>query len=494
MSSADAAGMQSSATPAAKRKRFSYESYACNDECLRQMASQALQNFFGFADFKSDQQAAAVLAVLQRRDVVVSVPTGGGKSLCYQLPAVLHAGVSVVVSPLLSLIQDQLVHLAAKGICAASLNSTLPAAARLELNTDLCSAQPRTKLLFVTPEQIATTSFQIILQDLYKQGLLSLLAVDEAHCVSSWGHEFRRDYRKLGAFKRSFPSVPVLALTATATASVRRDIIEQLVLQCPVVVQASCYRPNLVYDVVFADDLPPNLTLLNDLCDYVRNLPLCGAPLCGIVYAHKRETCDTVATELRTQGFRAAAYHAGLNPSAREHVQRSWMQGQIEIVVATVSFGMGIDKAGVRFGCRVFCACVCGLFHNCLSDVILVFPPADPCWRAVGLWCITTWPPVWRPAIKRVGVLAVMASLHFAVSTTHCQIVTCMSISWVRMGRLHHSVKPPSPLWSRTVKQPHAAAKPHLPPTLAKRNYCNAESVIYAQILVVCLARLRLLP
>ncbi len=194
-------------------------------------------------------------------------------------------GVTVVVSPLLSLIFDQLEHLRAVGVAAASLNSTLAAAERARIEGDLSAAQPATRVLYVTPEQVATASFQRLLREMHGHSALRVFAVDEAHCVSQWGHDFRPDYLKLSVFKRLFPSVPVLALTATATPDVRKDIVRQLALRDPTLVQMPSLRGNLTYDVVFKDFIPARQSLIDHLADFIRDLPI-TQPLCGIVYTH----------------------------------------------------------------------------------------------------------------------------------------------------------------------------------------------------------------
>lgn len=299
-----------------------------------------LQAVFGHAGFRSAEQEQAVGAVLQRRDVLALMPTGAGKSLVYQLPAVCMAGITVVVEPLLALINDQLSGLQRKGISAASLNSTLadserdslyarllhgpaPAWAGAGQPADMAEdtegggagagaaggapampSPPPLKLIYVTPEMLATATFRQLLQDLQRRGRLALFVVDEAHCVSEMGHDFRPAYLQLGWVKRNLPACPVVALTATAAAAVQRDISQTLGLSDPVVARKSCLRHNLFYDVVMCDFLPKRTPALQHLRAFLTELAADhgdGSRVpCGIIYAHKRTTCSELADQLQT--------------------------------------------------------------------------------------------------------------------------------------------------------------------------------------------------
>lgn len=291
-----------------------------------------LRDVFGYRDFRGDQ-AAIIEAVCNGQDALVLMPTGGGKSLCYQVPALLRDGVGLVVSPLIALMQDQVRALHELGIEAAFLNSTLSADEQYDIVARLRAGA--IKLLYVAPERLVQPRTQQMLADVP----LSLIAIDEAHCVSQWGHDFRQDYLALDALKEIFPGVPRIALTATATPVVREEIVERLALDEPARFVSPFDRPNIRYLV------QPKTDARRQLAVFLANHD--GET--GIVYCLSRKKVESIAESLRSDGYNALPYHAGLPAEVRARHQQQFLADEGVIVVATIAFGMGIDRPDVRF-------------------------------------------------------------------------------------------------------------------------------------------------
>src|SRR6266851_5074642 len=304
-------------------------------ECLEKI-EQALKQYFGHESFRAGQREIIKYA-LEGYDAFVLMPTGGGKSLVYQLPALLMPGLTVVISPLIALMQDQVDRLRANGIAATFVNSSLSNEERYE--RERAALNGRLKLLYVAPERLVNGNFLSFLDQVDRNVGLSLLAVDEAHCVSEWGHDFRPEYRQLGQLRTRYPHVPMMALTATATERVRQDILEQLRLRDPHIHIASFNRPNLYYEV-----RQKNKASFGELVQLLREQP--DAPV--IIYCQSRKSVDELSEALRHNGIRALSYHAGMTNEQRREHQSRFIRDDVSVLVATIAFGMGIGKPDVR--------------------------------------------------------------------------------------------------------------------------------------------------
>ena len=295
-------------------------------------AQEVLKHYFGYDNFRP-MQAEIIESILSGRDTVVLMPTGGGKSVCFQVPAILMRGTALVVSPLISLMKDQVEALRQNGVRAAFLNSSQDGLTQRQVEDDLANGS--LQLLYVSPERLLAGDTLRVLQ----RARINLIAIDEAHCISAWGHDFRPEYTRLASVRDAFGDVPVVALTATADKVTRRDIVKQLALRDPAMFVSSFDRPNLDLEV------RPGKDRIKQIISWAKRRP----DQSGIVYCLSRKSTEMLADKLKARGINAEPYHAGLHERVRSSVQERFVRDELPVVCATIAFGMGIDKSNVRW-------------------------------------------------------------------------------------------------------------------------------------------------
>ena len=297
-------------------------------------AKAVLNRFYGYSQFRPGQ-LEIITSVMHSRDTVVLMPTGGGKSLCYQIPAILSEGCAVVVSPLIALMKDQVTALIANGVPAATVNSNMSENENRNIMEQMYAG--RLKLLYISPERLLSEI------DRWSSDMkISLFAIDEAHCISQWGHDFRPEYTKLKRIKESYPSTPIIALTATADRLTRDDIAQQLKLKNPYKFVSSFDRPNISIKVMPNPGSRKKISIITTMIDKYRDDA-------GIVYCLSRKNAESIDAELQARGYRSICYHAGLSARRRDEAQHRFINGDVQVICATVAFGMGIDKSNIRW-------------------------------------------------------------------------------------------------------------------------------------------------
>ncbi|MGA9778495.1 MAG: RecQ family ATP-dependent DNA helicase [Limisphaerales bacterium] len=446
-----------------------------------------LKQFFGFSSFRPLQEEI-IRDSLAGRDVFAVLPTGGGKSLCFQLPALVQPGLTVVVSPLIALMKDQVDALQAAGVAATFLNSSLAAGESRPRLRGLHNGEFR--LLYVAPERLMLSGF---LEDLKKWNV-SLFAIDEAHCISEWGHDFRPEYRQLSALRGLFPAVPMMALTATATERVRGDIIRQLHLKDPAGYIASFNRPNLTYRVAAKSGA------YEQILSFMQARPKES----GIVYVQARKTADTLAARLSADGVKALPYHAGMTVGDRTKNQEAFLRDEARVICATIAFGMGINKPNVRFVIHYdLPKNIEGYYQETgragrdglPAECLLLFSPGD---RVKQMRFIDEKP---NPQEREIARAQLEQMIHYA------EIATCRrefllgyfgekfnaSDIQPETGRARHSVRADSPLSSDGA---HGVTCPTEPVNCAGCDNCLApratwDGTLAAQKFLSCVYRIR---